>query len=303
MSQSFRGHYAEFLQAGHSLTRSLSLMPRTMPDPEFVKMNKLQITDLKLRSWSPERSRDLPKITGFLVNGAGVTTLRSPDPQATLYYISKEGVGGVYLILSFPYIWRALLALTDLKECLAPSSKKQVNCRVAAPLWALDFCPWFLRIPCLKLIKTEVFQIAAICKHHYAENIKQQGQTDLFSLHKSQFNFGNLLLETSQVWDPGTGLRIQRRRCEGQMGLEELNKARADDKKTAATTASYRITRTTTTTKKTSDFYNLRWLPEFSCWKNSSCASWKTALLIPSLSFFFSSFVNDPNRAQVCSQA
>jgi len=41
------------------------------------------------------------------------------------------------------------------------------------------------------------------------------------------------------------------------MGLEELNKARADDKKTAATTARYRITRTTTT-KKTSDFYNLR---------------------------------------------
>ena len=153
MSQSFRGHYAEFLQAGHSLAQSLSLMPRTMPDPEFVKMNQLQITDLKLRSWSPERSRDLPKITGFLFNGAGVTTLGSPDPQATLYYISQEGVGGVYLILSFPYIWRALLALNDLKECLAPSSKKQVNCRVAAPLVSLGFLPLVLKDTMFKINK------------------------------------------------------------------------------------------------------------------------------------------------------
>ena len=36
--------------------------------------------------------------------------------------------------------------------------------------------------------------------------------TDLFSLHRGQFNFGNVLLETSYVWDPGTGLRIRRKK-------------------------------------------------------------------------------------------
>lgn len=82
------------------------------------------------------------------------------------------------------------------------------------------------------------------------------------------------------------------------MGLEKLDKDRAGDKNSSNHTARYRITRTATKPRifiTEGDFRTLMLEKLFLCLiKNSPSYSY---------SLFFPPFVNDPNRAQVYSQA
>lgn len=277
-------------QAGHSLAQWLSPMPSTMPDPQFVKMNWIHIPDLEIKSWSPGRSSDLLKITGFAFDGARIPTLRSPHPQTTLFLGIQRGKEKAYLILSFPCTWHAFLASSDLKELLSISFQEADKQRT---LVSLGFPPSALNETTFKINgKQKPFKFQSSAKQYYGENIKQQGPTNyrpVFSPQRQiwfwKFAFGNILGMGSWKW-------TQEMEEGGKKDRRDLGSWKKAGKmtKTATTTMRHRIQ----DDKKTSDFYNPRWLQEFSYCENSSCTSWKTALLIQIL---ISNYVNGHNRA------
>lgn len=100
-------------QTGHSLAQSLSPMPSRMTDPEFVKVNQTQIPDLTMQKLKPWKVEWLAQDYTVWFWRSWDHHPSSPDPQSILFYVFKGNK--VYFILSFPCIWHALLASSDLK--------------------------------------------------------------------------------------------------------------------------------------------------------------------------------------------
>lgn len=192
------------LHTKHTLAQSLSPVLSTMnAQPKCVQMNGIQISDLKLRNRSPERLSGLPKITVFAFDGAGITTLRSPDPQSTLFYAFKGGK---------KHIFQTFLALYSMCFSSFKWSKKTAQHhfqQADKQRWAVQKCTLgkpplsslsALTTPCLKSMKNT----SPWNSHHLLSTIivrtlsnRDQHTTDLFSLYKGKPDFGNLLLEIS----------------------------------------------------------------------------------------------------------